>query len=258
MTEQDTQPLQQRTVARQTEQPARVIDGFQWVNPMGGQNGNNSETYVWNGDSRSWQLIRSTGPDTPLYSAAGATWTDTSNGTVKNYRGGGWKNVGVTDHTNLSNVGPSQHHSRPDAGNALADQNNRFDVDESSINHSNLAGTTSHGYIRLGGGNTRNGSFTGVGQTAPTFLDGGPATFRVRTEEDSDTGDGIAEVRLRDVHNGVTVAGPFTNNNQGFVWHSASFNLPTGDALLQLQLRDGSGNGYGVDCDRGSINISNQ
>lgn len=107
MTEMSSSPIQQRTVARQTAEPANPLDGFLWINPEGGANGNNAERYSWNGTG--WELLDSTGPDTPLHAAAGASWTDTGNGTSKNYRGGAWHEVGVSDHANLSGLANDDH-----------------------------------------------------------------------------------------------------------------------------------------------------
>lgn len=140
MTEMTSSPIQQRTVARQTSEPSNPLDGFLWINPEGGDLGNNVERYLYNGGTGSWELLDSTGPDTPLYAAAGASWTDTGNGTVKNYRAGAWQNVGVTDHANLSNVTAAQHH--PESFVPAADKaqypsaSDVYDATQASHNHS--------------------------------------------------------------------------------------------------------------------------
>lgn len=115
MTGQST-PIQARYTVRQETEPNAAGPPWTWINPAGGQSGNNSETYIYNDDTGNWELARSSGPDTPLRPAVGATWRDTSNGVFKNNADGtdaGWEPAGVTDHANLTNVNSNQHHAPP-------------------------------------------------------------------------------------------------------------------------------------------------
>lgn len=104
-----------RFISRQTSEPANPVDGFLWINPEGGANGNNTERYIWNKSAGAWELTNSVGPDSPNYATTGALWRDTANGQQKVYDGAAWQNVGVTDHANLTNVQANQHHTPPSA-----------------------------------------------------------------------------------------------------------------------------------------------
>lgn len=108
---QQSQPISKRYVVRQENEPNNPGPPWVWINPTGGQNGNNSERYIYNDDTDSWELDNSSGPDTPLHPSSGALWRDTSAGKQKSYDGG-WNIIGVTDHTNLSGVNPGNHHTR--------------------------------------------------------------------------------------------------------------------------------------------------
>lgn len=128
---------------RQTVEPGNPLDGMMWINPAGGASGNNSERYLWNRSASAWELTSATGPDMPLYPAAGAVWRDTSTGTSKQNADGtdaGWSNMGVTDHANLSNVTKAQHH--PESFVPAADKaqypnaSDVFDGTQVSHNHS--------------------------------------------------------------------------------------------------------------------------
>lgn len=100
-----------RFISRQTSEPANPADGFLWINPSGGANGNNTERYTWNKGAGTWELTNAVGPDSPNYATEGALWRDTANSKQKVYDGAAWQNVGVTDHANLSNVTANQHHT---------------------------------------------------------------------------------------------------------------------------------------------------
>lgn len=84
-------------VVRQDTAPPRPIDGMLWINPTGGANGNNSERYIYNGSTDSWELTNAVGPDSPNYTANGALWRDTGNGVQKVYDEG-WNTIGM-NHT---------------------------------------------------------------------------------------------------------------------------------------------------------------
>lgn len=109
-----------RFISRQTSEPANPVDGFLWINPSGGANGNNTERAIWNKSAGAWELTNSVGPDAPNYASVGALWRDTANGQQKVYDGAAWQNVGVTDHANLSNVQTDSHHSVPGLQNYSA------------------------------------------------------------------------------------------------------------------------------------------
>jgi len=89
----DTTNIPRVSIVRQDAEPQRKLDGMLWITESGGQNGNNIERYVYDKSSATWELIRSHGPDTPRYPAAGASWRDTSAGKSKEYDGSAWVNV---------------------------------------------------------------------------------------------------------------------------------------------------------------------
>jgi hypothetical protein len=132
-------PITIRTTYRQANEPTKKIDGMEWINPAGGANGNNSETYIWNQDSQSWELVRSVGPDTPLYPATGANWRDTANGQTKTYDDATWVNVGVTDHANLTNVKPPQHAPSQGSLNTTTTSHNSTTGEFMTVDGGNLA-----------------------------------------------------------------------------------------------------------------------
>lgn len=112
----ETTPINPRAFSRQTSEPSNVIDGFLWVNPAAGANGGNNERYYWNESDAVWELDSAVGPDTPSYAVSGSIWRDTSVSAAKQYDGVAWQNMGVTDHSNLTNVTASQHHAAPTGG----------------------------------------------------------------------------------------------------------------------------------------------
>ena len=121
MTGMESRPINARYVRRQPTEPGRKLDGMTWINPEGGQSGNNSERAVWNGDAGQWELLLSVGPDTPLHAVEGSRWSDTGNGESKRYTGAAWEGIGVSDHANLSNVKRQQHRTDKQVrGQALA------------------------------------------------------------------------------------------------------------------------------------------
>jgi hypothetical protein len=65
------------TVVRQTQEP-QALDGRIWINPSGGNSGNNTERYIYNRDNNAWELDTAIGPDTPTKEVDGAVWRDTS------------------------------------------------------------------------------------------------------------------------------------------------------------------------------------
>jgi FtsZ-binding cell division protein ZapB len=67
-------------------------------------------------------------------------------------------------HADLSSIGSSDHHTRPSAGNALADNSNTFDVEESSIDHNNL---TNSG--QADAHHTRPSAGSGLAESSNTF-----------------------------------------------------------------------------------------
>jgi hypothetical protein len=81
-------PLQQRFTVRQDSAPNSKGPPWTWINPAGGQNGNNRETYLWNDTAGQWELELSTGGDTPTREVDGSLWRDTSSGSFKAYDAG--------------------------------------------------------------------------------------------------------------------------------------------------------------------------
>jgi len=99
--------------------PSHPSEGAEWTTTQGGQSDNNVERYVYR--SGSWEVEFSVGPDTPSNAANGGLWRDTANGQQKVYDGNSWANVGVTDHSNLSNVSSGQHHAKTSQASELSD-----------------------------------------------------------------------------------------------------------------------------------------
>lgn len=91
----DSDPIFSQQVVRQDTEPTYKVDGMLWVNPTGGNSGNNRERYTYNSDTDSWELSNSSGPDTPLHAVGGSLWRDTTNSVQKVYDNG-WKVIGQT------------------------------------------------------------------------------------------------------------------------------------------------------------------
>lgn len=123
-------------VKRQTSEPTNPEDGTIWINPSGGASGNNTERYTWNADSNAWELTNAVGPDTPLYEVTGSLWRDTNNGGQKVYDGG-WQSIGVTDHANLSGVGPDNHHPATASESGSVSVGNSSSTQEISVTFGN-------------------------------------------------------------------------------------------------------------------------
>jgi len=81
-------PLQQRFTVRQDSAPNSQGPPWTWINPSGGANGNNRETYLWNDNAGQWELELSIGPDVPEREVDGSLWRDTSAGSFKAYDAG--------------------------------------------------------------------------------------------------------------------------------------------------------------------------
>lgn len=97
---------------RRTDEPPSAGPPWTWINPEGGDAGNNAERYNYDESTDSWELTYATGPDTPLNPAEGAQWRDTGEGQQKVNTDGtdsGWQSIGVSDHSQLSGVQPQQH-----------------------------------------------------------------------------------------------------------------------------------------------------
>jgi len=92
------------TVVRQTQEP-QALDGRIWINPSGGDSGNNTERYIYNSGTTAWELDTSIGPDNPTKAIDGSLWQDTSVNptTTRVYDEGGssWEKLGLDPgHTN--------------------------------------------------------------------------------------------------------------------------------------------------------------
>ena len=142
----NSQPISDRRVVRQDAEPSRKLDGMIWINPTGGNNGNNLEWYSYAKSSGSWELWLSHGPDDPLYDKEGALWSDTANDNTKVFDGAAWSNIGVSDHSNLSNVTSGQHHSPP----SFAMENGFYTGADTGVTTVNLSNTYSSALVHAG------------------------------------------------------------------------------------------------------------
>lgn len=170
MTEMSSRPIRQRTFARQTAEPGSPADGFLWINPAGGANGNNSERYYWNADTDVWELDSAVGPDSPLHPVSGATWRDTAAAESKQYDGAAWVLMGVTDHTGLTGVTASNHHVRYADSEAVSAVVTSFASESGDFSAVQYGGTTQV-------------SFVSTFHEAPTSLQAGVVTRNSGTDE---------------------------------------------------------------------------
>lgn len=93
-------------VFESTTQPSPAQAGDLWRDTSG----NNTELHQY--DGASWETWFARGPDNPEYPVEGTIWRDTGAGELKQYNGASFEGIGVTDHSNLSNVQASQHHTK--------------------------------------------------------------------------------------------------------------------------------------------------
>lgn len=163
--------LQTRYTVVQDSEPDSGGPPWEWVsrNPS---SGNDLERYIYNEGTSSWDLDKAVGGNTPNNPSKGATWRDTLNGTQKVYDGG-WVNIGVTDHSNLSNVLSGQHHSQVASETTDGSDITEYGVSESQQQTVTLVNITGSGVL-LGGWANANDANVVDGTTAVTIIvDGG-------------------------------------------------------------------------------------
>lgn len=103
----ESSALNSRYVFRQDTAPRRE-EGVLWLDTSGGT----TALRQYDSDTDTFDCLTAYGSDEPGGAVEGTLWYDTTAGATKQYTGAAFEEVGVSDHANLQNVNPAQHHAR--------------------------------------------------------------------------------------------------------------------------------------------------